>query len=432
VTASAPIGAASASSLTGFVVRQPPRGPRLDDVAGEVQASLAGLDLARRVRRGDTVAVTAGSRGITDIAVVLRAIVEHVRALGADPFLVPAMGSHGGGTAEGQARILTTYGLTADVIGCAVRSSMDVVEVGRSRFGFPVVTDALAAGADHVVVCNRVKPHTLFAGTVESGLVKMLLIGLGKQVGATTLHRAIAAHGWQPVVDDVTPILTRGAKVLAGVAIVERSDDATARVVAVDPDAFLPVEPGLLVQAASWMPRLPFPSADLLLVDRIGKDVSGAGLDVNVVGRKGAPHEPDPHGAARIGTIAVRGLTPATDGNAIGIGLAELCRTRVVEAMDPAITRLNALTALHLPAAMVPLDYATDAAMIDTALALQAGDPARAPRVQWIRDTRDLDQAWCSAAYRTDADERDDLEVVSDLAPLPLGSDGNLPDVLPA
>jgi hypothetical protein len=420
-----------------FRVRQQVVGPLVDDVAGEVEAGLAGLGLGGQVAAGDTVAIGAGSRGIVDVAEGVRAVAVHLTRLGAEPFVVPAMGSHGGGTAEGQRETLAARGITESTIGCPVRSSMRTVEVGRSALGFPLLLDAHAAAADHVVVVNRVKSHTMFTGEVESGLSKMVMLGLGKQAGAATYHGAIHDHGWMEVVRDVVPRLVadghggRG-KVVAGVALVERGDDRTARVAVVAGDRFLADEPELLRAAREWMAKLPFADVDLLLVDRIGKDVSGAGLDVNVVGRKGSPHESHEDALARVRTIAVRGLTDATHGNALGIGLAELCRSRVLEQMDVAATRINALTAGDVPAAMAPLDYRTDAEMISVALGLIGLRRPADARVCWIRDTLRLDEALCSAVFLDEALRRDDLDVISDPFPLPLDGDGNLPDDLPS
>ncbi len=294
---------------------------------------------------GDSVALTGGSRGLTDGLVALRVVVDHVRALGAEPFLVPAMGSHGGGTAEGQEAVLAGYGMTEATLGCPVQASMDVVEVGRSALGYPLWQDRLAAEADHVVVVNRVKPHTMFAGPHESGLVKMLLLGLGKWDGATTFHRAVIDHGWEAVAADAAPRVLAASSVLCGVALVERSDERTARVAVLAPEQWMAEEPDLLDDARRWMARLPFDDVDLLLLDRIGKDISGTGLDVNVVGRKAVAHPLASDGPGGVRAIAVRGLTAGTRGNAVGIGLAELTRSRVLREMDVGATRLNALTA---------------------------------------------------------------------------------------
>lgn len=413
-------------------VRQAVRGPVVADVGAEVERGLASLGLSERVRPGDTVAVTGGSRGITDVVTALAVIVSHLRSLGAEVFCVPAMGSHGGGTAEGQRAVLESYGMTQDALGCPIRASMDVVEAGRSPLGFPLWQDAAAAAADHVVVCNRVKPHTMFTGTRESGLAKMLLIGLGKREGAATVHRAIQDHGWQQVVDRSTPVLLDAMKVACGVAVVERSDERTARVEVVPPARWAEVESDMLDDARQWMPRLPFEGVDLLMLDRIGKNISGAGLDTNVVGRKEHTHPATFEPGHRVRLIAVRGLTAETRGNAVGVGLAEFARSRVLRGMDVAATRLNAITAGDLPTAMTPFDYETDREIIDAALGMTGlRGPAEA-RVVWAPDTLHLDETLCSEALVAEAASRPDLEVVGDLGDLPLDDAGNLPDDLPA
>ena len=411
-------------------VRQRVQGPVVPDVAAEVEAGLGALHL--EVAPGASVAVTGGSRGITDGPLALATVVRHLQARGAAPFVVPAMGSHGGGTASGQEAVLASYGITEAGVGCPIRCGMDVVEVARSPLGFPLWQDRRAAEADHVVVVNRVKPHTMFTGRHESGLVKMLLLGLGKAEGAACVHRAILEHGWEAVLDDAVPRLLATTRLLAGVALVERSDERTARVAVLPPERWGTDEPALLDDARRWMPRLPFPAVDLLLLDRIGKDISGAGLDVNVVGRKQVahPHAFEAHGGPR--TIAVRGLTAATRGNALGVGLAELVRSRVVREMDVAATRLNARTAGDLPAAMIPLDYETDRELVEVGLGLAGLRPPASARLVWARSTLDLGETLCSTALVAEAGSRPDLEVLGPPRPLPFDGQGNLPDDLPS
>ncbi|MGI8491523.1 MAG: lactate racemase domain-containing protein [Acidimicrobiales bacterium] len=411
-------------------VRQAVVGPVVDDVAAEVTAGINTTDLATRVKPGQSVAITGGSRGITDIAVVLRTVAAHLRSLGAHPFVVPAMGSHGGGTAEGQVRVLESCGVSESTVGCPVRSSMEVVELGRCALGFRLWQDRLAAEADHLVVCNRVKPHTMFAGPVESGLAKMLLVGLGKQRGAAEVHRAVMEHGWEKVITVATPEVIERSALACGVAVVERSDERTARVAVLEPHEWTTQEPALLDQAREWMPRVPFPDVDLLLLDRIGKNISGAGLDTNVVGRKANAHPPPwvPHGGIRC--IAIRGLTTETQGNAVGVGLAELARSRVLREMDVASTRLNALTAGDLAPAMLPLDFETDREILDVAMGqLGLREPSRA-RLVWARNTLELTETLCSAALLEDAVQHC-LEVIGEPFALPFDEVGNLPDDLP-
>ncbi len=411
-----------------FRVRQRFEGPRVEDVPAAVRETLESLDLGTRVRRGETVAITAGSRGIANMTLVLTEIVRHLRSLGAEPFIVPAMASHGGGTAEGQLRILSSYGITEESCGCPIRSSMEVVRVCDSKLGFPVFFDRNAFEANHVVLCNRVKPHTLFSGPIESGLLKMLMIGLGKRNGAALYHRAILEHGYAAVLEDAGKELLARCGVLAGVALIERGDDQTARIEALPPERFFSDEPRLLEMARRWMPHLPFSDLDLLLIDEIGKNVSGSGLDTNVVGRKSSLHRAAADEPIRVRFIAVRSLTRATLGNAVGIGAAEFCRSRVLREMDSAVTRLNALTAGDLTAAMLPLDYETDAEILDAALPMIGLRPPAEARILWIRNTLQLAEVECSSVLFEEAGRRPDLEVASELRPLPLDRDGNLPD----
>ncbi len=412
-----------------FRVRQSLERPQVADVAGEVEQQLAKVDLRQRIRPGQSVAITVGSRGIANIARIARAIVDHLQRLGAHPFIVPAMGSHGGGTAEGQEKILRDYGVTEAYCGCPIRSSMETVIVCRAAEGFPVHFDRHAFGADHVVVCGRVKPHTAFVGDVESGLMKMMLIGLGKHNGAMVYHRAIKDYSFGQIVRSVArEVLTR-CRIAVGVGIVENGYDETARIEAVLPDEFEVREVELLRLARQWMPRLPFRTAHMLLIDEIGKDISGTGLDTNVVGRKYLDHYSREDEYPKVRYISVRGLTEKTHGNATGLGMAEFCLTRVIEAMDVSMTRINSLTGGHPTAAMIPLHYATDRDVLDAALPLIGlADPPDA-RLLWIRNTLDISEVECSAAYWSEARERPDLEILTDPRPMPLDDAGFLPAI---
>ncbi|MCX7424688.1 MAG: [Fe-S]-binding protein, partial [Planctomycetia bacterium] len=270
----------------------------------------------------------------------------------------------------------------------------------------------------------------MFAGSIESGLMKMLLIGLGKAEGARVYHRAIQQYGFARIVHGVGGELLRRCRVLAGLATVENAYDQTALLAAVEPEEFDPRDKELLAFARRWMPRLPFPHVDLLLIDRIGKDISGTGMDANVIGRKFNDHAAVEDEYPKVLRIAVRGLTEATRGNALGIGMAEFCRSRVLRQADFAATRLNVLTSGHVSAAMPPLDYETDREILDAALGtIGLTDPPDA-KILWIADTLALAEVECSAAYLDEARRREDLEVVTPLRELPLDSAGNLPDTL--
>jgi hypothetical protein len=411
-----------------FRVRQTFEGPQVDDVPGEVHRQLAGLELGRKVRPGQSVAITAGSRGIADIPLIIRAIVEHLRGLDALPFVVPAMGSHGGGTAEGQRQVIESYGITEPFIGCPIRSGMETVVVCRTKEGFPVHFDCHAYQADHVLVCGRVKPHTLFVGDVQSGLMKMMLIGLGKCQGATIYHRAIQDYSFGQIIRSVAGEVLEKCRILAGLAIVENAYDRTALIEAVAPEEFEAREKQLLVLARKWLARLPFPYVDLLLIDKIGKDISGVGFDANVVGRKFNDHKAVEGELPQVKRIALRGMTPQTHGNAIGIGLAEFCKSQLLRETDFQAVRLNAIVSGHVAAGMAPLDYETDREMLEVALATIGLTEPPDARLLWIANTLELAEVECSAAYLEEARRRDDLEMLTGLRDLPLDAAGHLPD----
>lgn len=412
-----------------FRLRQLFDAPEVGDIAGEVENQLSRLQLAGKIQPGQTVAISAGSRGIANIHIIIKAVADHLRSLGAEPFIVPAMGSHGGGTAEGQQGIIEGYGITEEFCQCPIRASMETVIVCDAKEGFPVHFDKHAYGADHVVVVGRVKPHTNFNGDIESGLMKMMLIGLGKHAGAKIYHRAISDYSFGQIVRSVAREVLAQCRIVAGLAIVENSYDETAQLEAIAPGDFEEREKQLLVLAKKWMPKLPFDQADILVLDEIGKDISGSGMDTNVVGRKYHDHQAAEGETPRIRNIVVRGLTPATHGNASGIGMAEFCRTQLVEEMDARITRINCITGGHSTGAMVPLDYETDQEILDVALvSIGLTQPPEA-RFLWARNTLDIAEIECSDAYLQEARERDDLEVLSEPRPMPLGEDGNLPQI---
>jgi hypothetical protein len=416
-----------------FRLRQTFDSARLTDAPGEVRAQLTRLDLGRKVRPGQSVAITAGSRGIANIAAIIKAIADHLTGLGAKPFIVPAMGSHGGGTAEGQRRLVESYGVTEAFVGCPIRSSTETIVVARAAEGFDIRFDRMAFEADHVLVCNRVKPHTGFMlGEIESGLVKMLLVGLGKCEGAKIYHRAVQDYSFDQVVRSVAGEVLAKCHVLAGLAIVENAYDQTARIEALRPDELVARERELLALAKRLMPRLPFQKVDVLVIDRIGKDLSGTGLDPNVVGRKFNDHKALDGEWPKVRRIALRGLSAATHGNAHGLGMAEFCRSQLLRETNFAAVRLNGLTSGHIGASMAPLDYETDREMLAAALGtIGLTEPPQA-KLLWIADTLHLAEMECSAAYLDEAQDRSDLEILSQPRDLPFDAAGNLPSTIGA
>lgn len=410
-----------------FRVRQKFEAPRVGDIAATVQSELARLKLEQRVKPGQTVAITAGSRGIANIHLIIQAAVRFFQKLDAKPFIVPAMGSHGGGTAEGQRGILEGYGITEEFCGCPIKASMETIVVCQTAEGFPVHFDRQASEADHVLVVGRVKPHTDFVGDVESGLMKMMLIGLGKHEGAKVYHRAILDYSFPQIVRSVAHRVMERCHILAGLAILENSYDQTAKIAAVAADELEERERELLVQARKWMPKLPFPRADILLIDEMGKNISGAGVDTNVIGRKHIYHRAADDEFPKVKRIVVRGLTEETHGNASGVGLIEFCTTRLLNQIDQRITRINCLTSGNVAACMLPVNFDTDREIIDAALpTIGLTEPPHA-KILWIHNTLELAEVECSQAYWNEARERDDLEVLSDLRDLPFDAQGNLP-----
>ncbi len=404
-------------------VKQQFPGPMLHDVAGAVRRALG--EVALPVRPGQSVALTVGSRGIVNIEVVVRAAVEHLHALGARRFIVPAMGSHGGGTAEGQRAVLEHYGVTEAAMGCPIRATMDVVQVGEV-LGLPIWLDRYAAEADWIGVINRVKPHTGFSGELGSGLLKMMTIGMGKHRGAIQAHRANIRLGYETMIVALGREMLKTGRIAFGLGIVENGYDETALVRALLPADLEAGERELLRTAKAWMAKLPFEAIDLLIVDEIGKEVSGTGMDTNVIGRHATFFE-KPFTTPRITFIVACDLTSNTHGNANGIGLADFTTRRLAEKIDWEPTYINALTACSPRGPKLPpvLDSARDA--IAVALSCLGLDRPEEARVVRIQNTLRLGEVEVSEALVPELADRPDLARLGDPAPLPFAPDGSLP-----
>lgn len=340
--------------------------PELADVEAAVRAAVFGSKLAERLPKGARVALTAGSRGISGIDRITRAAVHALRDLGFAPFVVAAMGSHGGGTVAGQRALLGELGITEASVGCPIKSDMDTVTLGTNRFGLPIHFDRNAYEADGIVLLNRVKPHTSFRGDYESGLLKMLAIGLGKREGAAQVHK-LGLLGLKQLLPEVGARLLGEVNVVLGLAILENARERTASITAVEPEAILQTEPRLLEQARQLMGRLPFDQIDVLVVGELGKNYSGTGLDPNVIGRQRVETMPDLPRPV-VTRLAVLDLAPESRGNAVGIGLADLTTQRFVDAIDPEPGRVNCLTSNFLTRVRVPIALATDRGVITACL----------------------------------------------------------------
>jgi Lactate racemase N-terminal domain len=412
-------------SLALAPVRQQLYSAPVADLEGAVRAALAQGGLEGSVRPGQRIAITAGSRGIANIAAVLRTVAARVRELGAEPFIVPAMGSHGGATDEGQRELLAgTFGIDEVRAGAPVLSSMEVVELGRTaEHDLPVYLDRNAAGADGIVVVNRVKPHTDFTGPYESGLMKMITIGLGKRLQAESIH-AYGAWGLRVLMPEVARAKLEQAKILLGVALLEDGHDQTCEVVGLPAAAIPDEEPRLLERARRNMARLPFEELDLLIVDRIGKEISGAGMDPNVIGRKRIDGEPE-FTSPRIERIIARELSRETHGNGIGTGLADIITQRLFDGIDWEITNTNSVVSGFTLRSMVPVIAANDREALRTALFLLRRHPLPGLRVARILDTFHLEHLQVSLPL-LDGDAASRIEPQGPAAPLRFDGEGNL------
>ena len=401
-------------------VRQTFQGPVVHDVPGAVRAALGRLTLP--VKPGQSVALTVGSRGVVNIDLIARATVDHLRALGAHPFIIPAMGSHGGGTAEGQRAVLERYGVTEATMGCPVRATMDVVQIGEA-LGLPIWLDAHAAEADWVGVINRVKPHTGFTGDIGSGLLKMMTIGTGKHRGAVQAHRANIRLGYERMITALGSATLRSGRIAFGLGVVENGYDETALV-----EAFLPAdleagERELLRQARAWMAKLPFEDIDLLVVDEIGKEISGTGMDTNVIGRHATWFE-RPFTSPRITFIVVCDTTDKTHGNANGIGLADFTTRRLAEKIDWEPTYVNALTACSPGGPKLPAVLDTAREAVAVALSCLGLDRIEDARVVRIQNTLQLAEVEVSEALLPEVARRQDLAPLGAPAEMAFPDDG--------
>ncbi len=403
-------------------VRQTFERPRLADPVAELAAQLKAKGTLAGVKRGQRIAITAGSRGITALPAMLRMLATAVREAGAEPFLVPAMGSHGGATAEGQRNMLAGMGITEETVGAPVRATMEAVEVGRTPAGNAVYLDRYAHEADGILAINRLKPHVAFRGPYESGLAKMIVIGLGKQKGADTCH-ALGAGMMAENIPAMAAVTLARANIIAGVAIVENAYHETSRLAVLAGDEIMAGEPALLEEARRLCPRLYFDSLDVLVIDEIGKDISGTGFDTNIVGRY---HTPNISGGPRIARVAVLDLTERTRGNANGLGLADYTTRRVFDKLDFENTYPNALTTTAPASVKIPMVLGSDRQAIQAAIKTCNIADKGAVRLVRIRNTVALDELEVSASLLGEVAGSRYMTAAGEPYALPFDAYGNL------
>ena len=407
------------------LVRQNTNHTSISDIPAVVRKELQGINLASRVCKGQKIAITAGSRGVANIVVITKTIVQELKALGAEPFIVPAMGSHGEATPEGQIKVLNTLGIDEKSVGAPIISSLEVVQIGTTETGVPVWIDKNAANADGIVLINRVKPHTEFNAPIESGLMKMMVLGLGKHKGAITAHNHFVKQGYGNAIPVIAREVMKNSKILFGLATVENSSHQTARIKAVLPSDIESVEKNMLVEAKRLMARLPFNNLDVLVVSEMGKQICGTGIDSNVTGRICSQTEPDLP-SPRISRIAVLDLTEESHGNAIGIGLADFTTKKLVNKINYNATYINCITSLTPEKAKIPITCDNDRDAINNALLTSGTNPQEAELV-WIKNTLDLDVFYISVSLLEKIKGNPSIEILSEILDLPFDEHNNLP-----
>ncbi len=399
--------------------------PRIDDLTAALTGATKQLAQAAGIKAGDRVALGVGSRGIAHLPLMVRSIVAELKHLGADVFIVPAMGSHGGATPGGQVGVLARLGVTADSCGAPIRPAMAAIEMGRVWEDVPVYFAQAACQADHTIAINRVKPHTKFKGPLESGIAKMLCVGLGKHEGALAFHRFALRHGFHPLLRAMAEALKARTNFRGAIGIVENAYEEACRIEAVPVQDMFAKEAELLEAAKSHLPRLPFRDLDLLVIRRIGKEISGAGMDPNVTGRAFDLMESDFSDQLKATRVAVLDLSDHSGGNAIGMGNADIITEKVFARMDYGVTLMNALTSLSLHKAFIPVRLPNDRK------AIQAGFTTLGPvapgevRAVIIEDTRQTTEFLASAALAAELGAVPEAEIRS-TASLAFDADDNL------
>lgn len=408
-----------------FLARQRLPAPVLIDVEGSVITQLKALSMESMVRSGEKVGITVGSRGIANIPLIIRTVADYFRTMGLEPFLIPSMGTHGGARSEGQIKVLESLGISQAACGAEIIPCVDTVLIGKTPAGCPVYVNKAAIEMDHIFVVNRIKPHTDYTGDTESGIVKMMAIGLGSYQGALVAHSFARNHGYAATFQAIAQVMMASLSVIGALGIIENWRGQTAIVKGLAPYQLIEVEKRLLKEAKALTGNLPFHNIDVLLVEELGKDVSGTGLDTKVIGRIMIRGQEEPKTPC-IGRIVVLDLTEGTHGNATGIGLADITTERVTAKIDYEATKLNCIGSLCPEQGRIPIAGATDLEALQLAIqSLGAIDPHEL-RVVHIKNTIALEEFQVSEALRIECAQNPNLEIVSELYDYPFKSDGSI------
>jgi hypothetical protein len=408
-----------------FKVRQSIKSKPLIDIEGTIASEFARFELQSEIQPGATVAIGCSSRGIANYGRIIGGLVRELQKAGLKPFLFPAMGSHGAATAAGQKRVVEDHGIDEDELGVEIRSSQETVVIGKTELGMPIYIDAIADTADFIIPVNRIKSHTEFSHSFESGVIKMLAIGMGKEQGATTYHRYIINHGYPAVLGGVTKHILASGKVLFGLGIVEDGNCETSQVEVLRPETMFEQEARLLEQSIDLSPKLPFDELDVLMIDEMGKDISGAGFDSKVVGRILMPLiSPEPE-TPRIKRIIACDLTERSAGNADGVGVADFITDRLRDKINMNALHVNAMAGSEPEHARIPMNLPNDRATLEAALATIGVNTPETVKVIRIRNTKDLETIYLSEGFRSFAVQREDLTILDDLQEMKFDNDGN-------
>lgn len=404
------------------LVKQKFAAPSIDNIEEHVKNELAKVQIQEKVKEGMTIAITAGSRGIANMNVIIKTIVEELKLLGAKPYIVPTMGSHGGATAEGQTEVLESLGITEEFCGAEIRSSMEVVQLGNLENGMPVYIDKNAYEADGIILMNRIKPHTDFKSEIESGLLKMAAIGLGKHAQALALH----SHGIKGIRDlmpDVAKMIISKSKIIMAIGVVENAFEKTAAIEAIEKDQIEEREKELLKLAKSYMPKLPVENIDLLIVDEIGKNYTGTGMDTNIIGRINIQGVKEPE-SPKIKYILASDVSEASHGNALGIGLADLTTKKLFQKINFKAMNENIVTSTFLNRAKIPIVLENDKEAIQAALRANWGIDGENARVIRIPNTLHLEYLYVSEAILREIEDK--VEVITELTDFKFDKNGYL------
>jgi len=397
---------------------------RIEDIPGAVSRELAAIRFDEMVKPGMRIGITVGSRGIRNLQTIIQTIIQAVKTRGGNPFLITAMGSHGGATVEGQRAVLEKYGFSEQTMGVPVRATMDVVELGTLDNGLKVYFDKIAYESDGIIAVNRVKVHTGFKSGIESGLCKILAVGLGNHKGASLVH-SLGVEGLKDYMVRFADVILEKAPILCGIGILENAYDETCRIAGAAPRDFKRVDRELLSECKALLPKLPVPHIDILFVQEMGKNISGTGMDTNIVGGI-LSYDPAEYTPPKIKRIIVLDLTEETSGNALGIGTADLITRRLYDKLDLKATYTNTITATFLERAKIPIVAETEKEAYEVAVKTVWNLPGAIPRVVIIRNTLKLDELYVSEPVWQEIKDRPDIRAAGDWVPIGFDENGEL------